>query len=349
MREIETLTALRGVAALWIVLYHYALRFPEFPGRGLIAQGDVAVDVFFTLSGFILVYVYRAQVDIGPFLLRRFARLYPVHLATLMALLALIGLSHLAGQPMALTFTAGELLAHLAGLQAWGVMDRLTLNYPSWSISAEIAAYLLFPLLAATFLRARLAIVLPLAVAFFALCLWIAQETGRSLWLRTYDMSLLRILREFIFGMLAARLAVEGRLVRLPVAILGALLFGWGLHSNTQLAIILAAPCVIAALYLYDREMPAPLRYLGLISYSLYMVHALVEKVGFQVFEMALGTQSLPVWSMLLVTLIAILVAAATYHWIEKPGRKLVLDVFGRAAPRPPAGAATGPSTGIVS
>src|SRR5215472_15992241 len=83
---LPSLTGLRGVAAVVVVLYHaQILRTGVRVGSG-IARGYLAVDLFFLLSGFVLAHVYGARIaaspwrEIGPFFWARFAKIYPIHL-----------------------------------------------------------------------------------------------------------------------------------------------------------------------------------------------------------------------------------------------------------------------------
>ena len=90
------MTAIRGVAALWVVGHHPApARYPASTGPlpTLFLSGYAAVDTFFVLSGFILATVYRdlAAPETPLFLLKRVCRVYPLHL-TIMAALALAAL-----------------------------------------------------------------------------------------------------------------------------------------------------------------------------------------------------------------------------------------------------------------
>jgi peptidoglycan/LPS O-acetylase OafA/YrhL len=93
--HIKPLTALRFFAAMWVVLYHY---WPNLQGAAampaLVGKGYLGVELFFTLSGFILCHVYlesfgEGRFRYGAFLWNRLARVYPLHLATLLGVMAL--------------------------------------------------------------------------------------------------------------------------------------------------------------------------------------------------------------------------------------------------------------------
>lgn len=326
MQEIRTLTAMRGLAALWVVLFHYQHHISgRVPGMALISQGALAVDLFFTLSGFILVYVYRDREDIRRFFLKRFARLYPVHLVTLCAVVLLAVCARSFGLAVDESLEPRQILAHVFLLHAAGVVDRLALNYPSWSISAEAFAYLAYPVLAVLVLRQRLWIAVAGALALFWTSAALSELAGTPLTSRSCDLAIVRILPEFVMGMVAARIGLEASPRRILVALAALGLALTGLILQDPLIFAQAAPVVILALFLYDGPVPRPLRYLGLISYSLYMTHALTEKVGFTLLELLCGAETLPLWALALMTALAVAVAALTYHLVEEPGRKLVM------------------------
>ena len=87
-QDIPALTGLRGAAALWVAAYHLLLPagFVTGAAASVLGRGYLAVDLFFVLSGFVMALSYgdwfRARIGreaVGNFLLRRFARLYPLY------------------------------------------------------------------------------------------------------------------------------------------------------------------------------------------------------------------------------------------------------------------------------
>lgn len=118
--DLPGLTGLRGYAALAVVLFHYSV--PGF------SWGWLSVDVFFVLSGFVLSHVYRDGLDRADFLWARTARTIPTHLVAT----ALVGAAAVAlcGNGMA------EFVRSLA-LTA-------VINPPTWSLTVEWGAYLVF-------------------------------------------------------------------------------------------------------------------------------------------------------------------------------------------------------------
>jgi peptidoglycan/LPS O-acetylase OafA/YrhL len=150
--HLAALTGLRFFAAIYVVLYHYQGAFTWAPGavRNAIGHGNVGVNVFFVLSGFVLAYTYfngDGRIARGQFWLARFARIYPVYLLALVLF-----------APVALTRIAdGHVLLHgvsaLTLTQAW--TGYTSWNAPGWSLSAEAFFYLAFPLVMLLLRRLR--------------------------------------------------------------------------------------------------------------------------------------------------------------------------------------------------
>lgn len=162
MGEVLPLTSLRFVAALYVLLFH-TLReaFGLHTGAAvrLIGAGYVSVSFFFTLSGYILAYVYLSQgkaIDKGRFWLARVARIYPVFLLTMLLdfpFAVLDRLDHLS-LSRAIEKVAGGFFVECLMLQAWHINWRV-LDPPNWSLSVETFFYLLFPFLGVVLWRRR--------------------------------------------------------------------------------------------------------------------------------------------------------------------------------------------------
>lgn len=298
-QEIEALTGLRLFAALWVFLYHVGWVFLKdlFPAfwsdyyRLLFQGGGMGVDLFFVLSGFIIAYHYSDHFAPGQrghyfsFLWKRFARLYPLHLATLL-FLVIAGIGAF-GQGPFLFGDATAFLKHVVLVQA--LLPPIQWNTVSWSISCEWLAYCLFPvfLLALRFCNSRTRILLAvLAIYLVALALFILLAVQRvsfehpAYWL-------LRIGSEFPVGILLYQLWQQrsGRpfsagFRKGVVPLLALFLF---LISHNPLSFVLVLPFFFLLVYLivsdqfvFSNALRAKgVLYGGRVSYSLYMVHGM--------------------------------------------------------------------------
>ena len=156
----RALTAARGIAAWWVVAFHFREALPQglptWVAR-LAASGYLAVDLFFILSGYVIALNYAAWFAAGAWLGRRYlrflelrlSRIYPVHLFMLLLFAALAIVTRLFAhshnrEPLHL----GYYLLSFPLLQGWGMFSAPIWNVPAWSISTEWLAYLVFPLLA---------------------------------------------------------------------------------------------------------------------------------------------------------------------------------------------------------
>ncbi len=350
--QIAPLTTLRFFAAMMVVLLHYRERagLPALAGSALFTRGYLAVDFFFILSGFVLAHVYMEKVRAGTcshvaFVERRLARIWPMHLAMLAMVIVLYGAMLAAGlEPNnPARYDMALLPAHILMLHAWGIPDAaLGFNYPSWSVSAEWFAYLLFPLFAAPLLRLwnRPALFAALAMASFAAFYAAAPAIFGARLTELTDDGIWRIAPEFLLGMALWRLGLSGGLdprltpLHLFLAFLSVVLLA-ALGAGDAFFIPAFAWLIFSAAEAARRKTPSlawlsarPLVYLGEISYALYMAHALVFTVWFNGIDTVLGREFSQTWRPAIWAggiLISVVAAAAAHHLIELPGKGLIL------------------------
>ena len=234
--RLAALTRLRLLLIGWVVLYHLDLTLGavrDVPVLGpAIGRGYLGVDGFFLLSGFALWLGYHRRPPMGRagwlgFLVRRLAKIWPLHALALLLLAALVGLAVAAGATVhdPGRFDARDLVLQMLLVNAWETTARHAWNYPSWALSAEFAGYLVFPLLLRGVARlpAAAAAALPALLLAALLGIEAVQLPGVGLNL-TFHLALLRFFPEFLAGLALGRLATEGRLPRaLPWLLLLAL------------------------------------------------------------------------------------------------------------------------------
>jgi peptidoglycan/LPS O-acetylase OafA/YrhL len=297
---------MRGSAALIVALYHLGIGAAYFLP---IRHGYLFVDLFFVLSGYVICASYATRLnnlaELRTFVIRRFGRLFPLLIFSTVVFALMVnaivlaknfaldyGLAAHLHHPDATQYllpNAGELLSVVTMTHGLGVLDRLILNTPSWSISTEFFTYLLFAASCLLFgAGARLWLAVVLTASSLAICIWasitihdcLRQQGCLSL---TYDFGMVRCVHSFFLGVLAyrARDLVQhhrGLLQAASLCALGLLLIS--LDSLPAIAFVfpLAFSVLILSLsrddgWLSDILRRAPFQNLGQRSYSIYMMH----------------------------------------------------------------------------
>lgn len=338
----------RLFAATGVMAFHY-LRYAPAEHRWLedvVYRLLPVMDMFFMISGFLIMLHYGDKVLAGPgsyrrFIVRRFARIYPLYFLTLLFFVA-IGVAVWLGYVQTGwtgRFDFSTLPHNLLLIQGWGTVEHLTFNYVAWTLSAEWFCYLVFPLVVLVWKFAGAAGLATLALASMAL-LHMAGGAGlipEGNWLKTYSWAAYRAFADFTVGALVAVL-VRSSPWRLGSHLPAWLVFFAALASmltqqNGYLSLALLAGAVFLAA-LAERNNPQgavllkPLQPLGQVAFGIYLLHPVVEVFFFSV-----------IWRMLLEPLqivgffiywfapmlAAIALALASGRWFERPvGRAIV-------------------------
>jgi peptidoglycan/LPS O-acetylase OafA/YrhL len=289
--ELPALTSLRGIAAVGVLLFHssyYAYHFAGGSPPWLWRRGYLAVDLFFFLSGFVLTHVYGRRLTeqeswpaIGRFLWARFCRIYPASFFST----AVLVLAYTVGNlpfPGDASF-AKQLVAALLLLQVpW--LDDIVINSPSWSISAELYAYLLFPFLVPLICRLS-----PHAAAIFGVPLLLAVAADHTVFSHEQQNfgwgALIRALPEFLVGAFTYRFYCErifcrfwekdATLIGISLLIIAACLTDVSDGAIVVLLLALLLASVHNSGKLTVLLNARTLRWLGEASYSIYIFQIL--------------------------------------------------------------------------
>jgi peptidoglycan/LPS O-acetylase OafA/YrhL len=364
-RYLHNLTPLRGIAAMWVATYHFGSLLKLLPPKQtmLIEKGYLMVDLFFIMSGFIMRHVYAAsfadkitETNCRRFIVARFARIYPLHLFTLFVLILMTYISgnwNPVNDPHAI-------LTNVFMLQSMGLERLSTWNRPSWSLSAEWAAYMVFPILALFMSRkkrlSRLVLPIGIAIAYFSLVYLIPPAgigNADRLVLHkldvTYDYGYIRGIAGFTLGMLCYGLYLDDRIRAFlskdtaAVILIATALIGMHLGINDLFLILPFAGitgCFAAnSGYIHKICNTGALQFLGKVSYSIYLVQWIATDLftaGFRRFHLnvvffpRVGPPSF--LERLAVTLLflffLVLLSGFSYNIIENPCRNFINRTF---------------------
>lgn len=347
-KSLDSLTALRFFAAFSIVVYHAKDQFPFLSGIAGSFALEQAVSFFFVLSGFILTYAHSnlGLKNCKTYIVSRFMRIYPVHLAALATLLFLLpqNLKHLSN------WKAN--LAYLTMTHAWvPIQDYyFAWNSPSWSISTEWFFYLSLPLLL-TLGRKKLFAPLLITAIFFVFSFWLADwqhlptnsTTGSAVSAHglLYINPLARSI-EFALGITLG--LIYTRIKPLPCPTLLELLslsgFLFTCHLSTKVENFSSWPyfslwashagfsalsaALVIIVFSQERGLLSkalrfkPLVLLGEISFAMYMLHYILLCYKFETVPLIYNQAGFLRFSAILV-----LASYFTFAYIEKPTRSL--------------------------
>ena len=329
---------LRAVAVLAVLWYHIGL-----PGLG---GGFVGVDIFFVISGFLISglllreHEAAGRIDLRRFYSRRMRRILPAELATIALtmvaaalVLAPLQVPGIARDGAASALSLGNMRFALESADYFAATDPSPFRH-LWSLGVEEQFYLVWPALlivALRIVRSRRGIAIAvgtLAAGSFGFALWLTEAFAPwafySLPSRLWELAL--------GGLLAV---AAGWLVRLPRALLipiggiGAVLVAAGVAlidgatpypGMAALLPTLGAAALIVGGgtgvigWLLTR---GPVRFIGRISYSLYLWHWPILVIP----SLALG-ETLPLVARLGLGAASVVVAAASWRLIEEPFRR---------------------------
>lgn len=279
------LDAWRGLAALAVALYRLEAD-GHFYVVDFVRNSWLFVDFFFVLSGFVIAFAYLDRIEdtrsTAKFTLRRFGRLWPLHIAMLLAFVALEATHLLRGEA---AFEGAKapwtILPEIALAHGLGFTGLTDWNSPSWSISTEFWTYLVFAALVLGF-RRQMALAATVVVVASLAALVSLSPTGMDV---TFDYGMLRCLAGFFTGVVTLLVwrAIKDRVAlpaptALEIAMLAAIVAFVTVAGRTWLSF--AAPFVFApAVLVFAFQKGAlsrvlltrPMQAIGEWSYAIYM------------------------------------------------------------------------------
>lgn len=326
-KHIKSLDGLRGVAALIVVITHIEPIFPALGPLPAAKLGEQGVAIFFALSGFLMAYLYggkpmtrTAAID---YLVHRFARIYPVYLVAVVISALLSAMPDL--NYIDKLIGPGEIIRHVLLFGSQGVF---------WSIPPEIQFYLFFLLLWCCFAQPQKYQAVAIGIAAVFVIDAIMGFPGPGIMLPSK-------LEYFLLGALAGRLhatmpkwrpgfsvglaALALLVFFIPSRVFGFLPQGhfWGLPSalaSTVIVFLVACEHPFSAKVLAS----APLRFAGMISFSLYLLHLPV-----MFFVNKWFADVLPQAFVIALSLLASLfVAWLSNRTIEGPARRFLVSIW---------------------
>ena len=350
--KILYLESLRGIAALVVVIHHFDVS--SIFNNQFTQHGWLFVDFFFVLSGFVVAMNYQERIKTSKqlisFQIRRFLRLYPLHLLMLFAFLG-VELAKYFVQvkfDMVATNEAFSINNFSSFLENVFLVqnlfnETLTWNLPSWSISSEFYVYLVFGFLTLAFHNKKTILIIIFSFLSLGSFIFLVENSMGT------ENGFFRCTYSFFLGALIFNLykRVNHKIPKfisycLMLSAIALVTFSMGKDSIITALTPIAFALLILSLVMSkgDSFLKRVLNntfliYLGTISYGVYMIHSLVWWVFSQFAKFVLnvpmhvdseGLTSLsfesPILSnsMMIIGLVTIIgLAHLSYKWIEMP------------------------------
>lgn len=343
MTRIFTLDYLRGLAALSILIYHfYAWQGFNLDANSFLGRiGLYGVTIFYILSGLTLYHVYKNQVidnrfSLKNFYIKRFARIYPLLIATTIVSIILYRYS----------YSNIDLFLNITGLFGFIKWDTYYAT-GAWSIGNELTFYALFPILILSIFRNRtLFYFLSLAILAISLYYSFIQLPPQieGFW-RDYINPLNQAIyftSGVIFGNVLNLIKFK-QFTLWMILFLSILIFTYWPTTDQKIQLIsgldryilficciLVVGCTTLIKPFTLELLNKPLVFLGEISYSLYLIHPLVYKFMGILDDKYNYTDNRTVFLMSII-MVTIFVSWLSYSFFEKPAMKMINTIFQRA------------------
>jgi peptidoglycan/LPS O-acetylase OafA/YrhL len=314
-RRLDSVDLVRGLASLAVVLFHFFKGYfsDDHILRQVTGFGWLGVEAFFVVSGFVIplsMHYSRFELScIHRFMAKRWIRLSPPYLISVVVVVLLWKASTLApgftGVPFTLTLC--DLISHF--FYANDFIGQPWLNPVYWTLAIELQYYFIIALAFPLFFSKRASLRVLAAVLAFSIGLFGWPQSIVLKW-------------TFVFwaGIAVAQYRTKTFLQHEALVTASLVMFGTYYCNGLQIFVVtLATTCLI----LFVQTVPYFLRWLGCVSYSLYLLHV---PIGGRVINLSKRFVSNDVERfgvILLATAVSLLSAWAFYRLVEVPAHQL--------------------------
>ncbi|QEG36868.1 acyltransferase family protein [Bythopirellula goksoeyrii] len=320
--RILELDALRGLAAVAVVLFHFTTRYDHLFSHvttlsASVPWGHYGVDLFFMLSGFVIFMTLDRQSDPWRFAWGRFSRLYPAYWTAVIVTFAVVSFCGLPGQEVSLVAA----LVNLTMVQS--LLDTPHVDGAYWSLQAELIFYanILACYRLGAFRRPRIAIAIWVGIAalihIVSAMTTVPMIAGLANKLAT--ITSLKYIPLFGIGMLLYQVHLQRKLTRNDLSLLVGCWATIGIFdgiSHALAACFLSLGLFLAVEGYLPQLQSRMLVALGALSYPLYLIH---QNIGYVLIRWLESRAMSPGWAIGAALVLTFVLAVLLHQLVEKP------------------------------
>jgi peptidoglycan/LPS O-acetylase OafA/YrhL len=329
--RIEGLDVLRGIAAAAVMLHHHTQYYDVlYPGRELLSfnfgPGHFGVELFFVISGFVILMTIERKNNLYDFVTSRIARLVPTFWAAAAITAVML---YLHPMPPLVAPTTQMILANMT--MAPSLLSQPGIDLPYWTLTYELVFYAGVAALFVTGLLKHMEIVCLVWLAFDAVILL----TDIPVFQRLAILLLIGYGNFFIAGMCLYRIcwgrATGLTYFLLPCCIAITALGGGEKTFYTPGALYFAVTVgAVGLVWIAARYNPrwmnvGPLVFLGRISYPLYLIHS---ALGYELIRIVYEAGGSTIAGVVLAVICSLVVATLLHYFVEVPGKRYLRTFF---------------------
>lgn len=313
------LDVLRGIAVLAVVLFHYSTRYEDLFGHVKetfffdFKYGFFGVQLFFIISGFVIYMTIMKCKNVKEFAFKRITRLYPAYIFSVIITYIIVTTYHLEGREVSLL----EAIFNLTMLQGYipfiGHVDGAY-----WSLTVEMSFYFIFGFLLFSGMIKKIELV---SIAWLIIAsIFNVFDLNKYIQFIVFKIGIFDYCNLFIAGIMFYQLKNVNKL-KYHLIIGLTLVFEFVFNDIINGLFVMSFFLMFYALIFNKLKFLniKILKYLGTISYSLYLIH---QNIGYVIINYLEKKGFISEFYLLIPLLLSILIASIITFYIEKPLQK---------------------------
>lgn len=326
-KRFTEIDALRGIAAIVVVLYHYIILYDEKFGHlkedyiDILSFGHYGVQLFFIISGFVIYMSVLKVKSFKDFLTKRAIRLYPTYIFAIIVTATVVGLSSVDTLKTGVT----DAFINMTMFQDFFGVKNVDGVY--WSLRVELTFYLLMALLLIFNLQKKVMLFTVFWLGISALIQITNGVAGTEATAALEKFSMSNYCQMFIIGIMFYYIWQHGNHLKYYLMIVASVIYDFSFEGTTNGLFTLF---FIAVFYMILNDRMQWLKsdtlvYLGALSFPLYLIH---QNIGYVIIQKLESLGFVHEVYMVVPLGISLVLAHLILHYVEKPSHNVLFKFY---------------------